>query len=233
MQKILKGIIGGVAGYVASILLILILLLTSIELVAFDIGYYKREYAKLGRAEAIGISEEELLESTEELLNYLKDKRDDLHIVANIRGEDRPLFNQRELDHMIDVKNLFQMGWQFRNLALIAFVLLVALLAFLYRGQSFEKLAKAFVISAISLAALSALLIFLIQGDFTRYWDQFHYIFFTNDLWQLDPRTDILIQMVPEQFFYDTVMRILTFFLGGMAVLAIMFGSVLAVREKP
>ena len=44
--------------------------------------------------------------------------------------------------------------------------------------------------------------------DFNTFWTNFHRVFFTNDLWLLDPRTDILIQMVPGQFFFDLVMRI-------------------------
>ena len=40
----------------------------------------------------------------------------------------------------------------------------------------------------------------------------FHHIFFDNDLWILDPSTDLLINIVPEPFFMDTAGRIaLTF----------------------
>ena len=42
----------------------------------------------------------------------------------------------------------------------------------------------------------------------------FHHIFFRNDLWLLDPNTDILIMMVPETFFFHLVFRIL----GGFAL---------------
>jgi integral membrane protein (TIGR01906 family) len=64
----------------------------------------------------------------------------------------------------------------------------------------------------------------LINTNFTLYWDYFHYIFFDNDLWQLDPRTDVLIQMVPEEFFYDLVVRIIFYFIGGMVILGTMLG---------
>ena len=55
---------------------------------------------------------------------------------------------------------------------------------------------------------VTALLAGIISTDFTKYFIIFHKIFFTNDLWQLDPRTDLLINIVPEPFFMDTAARI-------------------------
>ena len=43
---------------------------------------------------------------------------------------------------------------------------------------------------------------------------------FDNDLYLLDPRTELLIRMVPEQFFYDLVMRIVVGFFGVLAAAA-------------
>ena len=36
----------------------------------------------------------------------------------------------------------------------------------------------------------------------------FHKISFTNDLWQLNPHTDMLLIMFPQGFFFDTTMLI-------------------------
>ena len=48
----------------------------------------------------------------------------------------------------------------------------------------------------------------IISTDFSKYFIVFHKIFFNNDLWVLDPRTDMLINIVPEGFFFDTAARI-------------------------
>ena len=53
----------------------------------------------------------------------------------------------------------------------------------------------------------------LFLSDFNKYFTLFHEIFFTNDLWLLDPRTDLLIRMLPEGFFFDMVVRIGSIFL--------------------
>ena len=72
----------------AIFLLFIISLLTAIELVAFDLRFYQREYGKLDRPAAIGISEEELMTVTRELLAYVKGKRPDLNIQATIKGQE-------------------------------------------------------------------------------------------------------------------------------------------------
>ena len=55
------------------------------------------------------------------------------------------------------------------------------------------------------------------MSDFTKYFTIFHEIFFDNDLWLLDPSTDLLIRMLPEGFFMDMVIRI------GIIFLVLMF----------
>ncbi len=53
---------------------------------------------------------------------------------------------------------------------------------------------------------------FVLFSIFSKYFIVFHKIFFDNDLWILDPKTDILINMVPEIFFFQTTMLIVALF---------------------
>ena len=71
---------------------------------------------------------------------------------------------------------------------------------------------ETFKIAAISFVFVLLFFLLFALIDFDSFWRNFHEIFFTNDLWLLDPRTDILIMMVPLQFFYDLVMRIVITF---------------------
>ena len=66
-------------------------------------------------------------------------------------------------------------------------------------------------------------------SDFSRYFIMFHHIFFTNDLWILDPSTDMLINIVPEGFFMDTAARI-AFLFGSLSL--ILFGICLFLTIK-
>ena len=69
----------------------------------------------------------------------------------------------------------------------------------------------------------------LIASDFNRYFVIFHHIFFNNDLWILNPATDMLINIVPEPFFMDTAFLILAIF-GASTVLV--FGISLFLWRK-
>ena len=71
-------------------------------------------------------------------------------------------------------------------------------------GQSPAPSAQGPVFFFAACLALAA----VISTDFSRYFVVFHHIFFDNDLWILDPDTDMLINIVPEAFFMDTALRI-------------------------
>jgi len=210
-------------GMIAGIALLIILLLTSVQLVAFNHSYYRSEYRKLDRPNAIGISEENLMKVTDELLKYLQDRREDLLIKTVINGQERYVFNDREIRHMVDVKDLFLRGYSLRRWC-VWIVAACLILLWVFAGKRMWRiLARSFIAGATLFLLFILLLIGLLQTDFTRYFNRFHYIFFTNDLWQLDPATDVLIQMVPEQFFFDTAFRIIALFIGS--VLAAIAGA--------
>ena len=78
---------------------------------------------------------------------------------------------------------------------------------------------KSLCIGTGAVFAVALALIGVISTDFSKYFIVFHKIFFTNDLWILDPRTDMLINIVPEGFFFDTAARIALVF----AVIVVVF----------
>jgi len=53
--------------------------------------------------------------------------------------------------------------------------------------------------------------------DFDGAFTFFHRLLFTNDLWLLDPRTDLLIRICPQSMFAAMGLRIALLSLGGMA----------------
>lgn len=195
-----------------SLLLIMVIFLTTIEYKAFDLDFFEKEYSKLGSTEKIGISEQDLMKTTKVLLAYIKGERDDLDVRAAIKGQERQVFNQREITHMVDVQQLYLTSHQVRNIGFAFFIILLVGLRF-FAGREFSTYwARGYLTGA---AALLGILIFLaaaISRDFLKFWDAFHRVLFTNDLWLLNPETDILIQMVPEKFFFDLVVSILVIF---------------------
>ena len=138
---------------------------------------------------------------------FLSDAQRADFTVTTRDGRTEPLFTEREVLHMIDVKRLlnrtYDAGW-----AAIGF--LIAFLAGVWywrRPHARDALASAaFYAGAGVVLAIAALTLVAISG-FDSAFRQFHLLFFTNDLWQLSSR-DRLIQMFPQGFFFETTMLI-------------------------
>ena len=70
--------------------------------------------------------------------------------------------------------------------------------------------------------------------DFNAAFIKFHEIFFDNDLWLLDLRTDVLIQMFPEEFFNEMAVAYLTWMLSSLVIpaLAALAGLIVTRRRE-
>lgn len=194
---------------IGFIALILGLIITSVEVLSFNKGYYEKQYHKLEIAKTIGISEVDLMRTTDDLLDYIKGHREDLDIVVVIDGVEVQMFNQREIDHMVDVQVLMLNVLFLRNV-----LILTALLIFLYALISKDIFDLVLMFQALIQGGGIMILVLGFIGvyavvDFDSFWIQFHELLFTNDLWLLDPNTDRLIMMVPQAFFSGLVYRIL------------------------
>ena len=187
-----------------------------IEFRAYDRTFYEKEYSKLETYEYIGISEEDLLETTDVLLSYMEGRRDDMVVYATISNKEREVFNEREKAHMIDVVRLIRM---FDFIKYVSYGLMAIILCFIYSKKDYKVLGKSILRAVIVLMVLLAAIGIFVAIDFNMFWTYFHLVFFDNDLWLLDPRTDVMIQMFPEQFFKDVVIQIVG--LAGASVAAI------------
>lgn len=198
----------------ASIMLIVALFIVSIEMFALNPSFFTDEYGKLKTAQSIGISEQDLTATTHKLIDYIADADTDLDIKAEIGGDMQDVFGQREKDHMVDVKALYLAARNVRTICLIGAALLIAVTFIIKKKQAVKTLCKSFLyVSGAFLVIVGALGIYA-AVDFSSFWISFHHLFFTNDLWLLDPTTDVLIMMVPEQFFSDLVARIIIRFVS-------------------
>lgn len=195
-------------GLICAFSLMIVFLITSVEAVAYwTPHYYENEYTRYQVAEDVHMEMDDLLYVTDEMMAYLRGSRDDLNIDTVVDGTPREFFNAREKAHMADVRNLFLGGLALRRLCLFLAAASVALLA-LFKVPLKHLLPRMLCAGTVLFLGVTALLAGIISTDFTKYFIIFHKIFFTNDLWQLDPRTDLLINIVPEPFFMDTAARI-------------------------
>ena len=217
-------------GVLCAFLIMGVFLITAIEAVVYwTPGYFEMEYTKHNVLNDLPeMTMEDLLYVTDEMMAYLRDNREDLHVFTTMGGEYREFFNEREIAHMVDVKELFLGGLWLRRLGLLSTVISGLGLYFWSRGKNDrkqfvkEKVPYALCMGTGIFFAVCLALAGLVSTNFRKYFFIFHYIFFDNDLWILDPATDMLINIVPEPFFADTALRIaLTFAVMVIAFLGL------------
>ena len=218
------------AGIITAFCLMIILFITSVEAVVYwTPGYFEKEYAKYNVLDSLpSMTMNDLLHVTDEMMDYLRGDRDDLHVTTTMGGEQREFFNEREIAHMEDVQVLFLKALSIRRACLVLGAGLLILMA-ATRARMGRVLPPFLCMGTGLFFALITALGLIISTDFTKYFIMFHHIFFSNDLWILDPATDMLINIVPEGFFMDTAARIALLF-GSLSL--ILFGVCLLLTIK-
>ena len=213
-------------GSLNALALITLFLFIGIYWPTFSITTYERHYTAHNTAQLIDVPQGELIAVTHRLMGYMAGRYDDLLIYANVAGEYRQFFNQREIDHMADVRDLFLIGFTIRNVAILIFIA-TAIYAFVINKSAKKVLAKCYFAASFSVLAMVGLLLLLIFSDFHRYFIIFHEIFFFNDYWQLNPATSLLINMVPLVFFTNIFTVAMAIFLACTLVMCVVSGTLL------
>lgn len=205
---------------ILSITAIVILLITAFEIGAYsDFGWYQKAYEKYDVLNDLEMEMKDVMYVTEEMMAYLRGNREDLVVDTIVNGEEQEFFNDREKAHMVDVKNLFVGGLWIRRIAILIFALAVVLI--MKTKSNWKRLLpKCFLIGFSIFIGIVGIAGILVASNFNKYFLIFHKIAFRNDLWLLNPETDLLIRMLPEGIFLDMVMRI------GIIILLLMFISI-------
>ncbi|MFN0096095.1 MAG: TIGR01906 family membrane protein [Dehalococcoidia bacterium] len=192
------------------------LITANVRFLAGEERLYERGFRKYDADKVTGLPLTELDRAAAEIIDYFEDEAATLRIRVTRAGEEEALFNQREVEHMVDVKRVMRFVFRL-NEASLAFVLTYVAGVFLWaRSGSMRRLAKEVLAAIALMAALAAAVGALALIGFEALWERFHEIVFTNDLWQLNARTDRLIQMFPEEFWQE-----MTLFLVAMTAVEV------------
>lgn len=184
------------------------MLMIAIEKNAYNKSYYLKSFEKYNIEEVTGKSMDDLEEITDSLIAYLKGEGYDELLI--------PHFNEKEVAHMRDVQDLFDQARLIKFFSIAISVILI-----IYFGVNYGKktLGKVLFYGLFSNHVIVILLALVIATDFNKYWTIFHHIFFTNDLWLLNPKTDLMIQMLPEQFFSGIALNLMLSFFIYLAII--------------
>ena len=165
-----------------------------------------------------GIPREELTRAMAEIRDYFTNDQKLLRItVTDERGQTNPLFTPREVIHMRDVKLLVSRIFQAQTVAVLFIAGYVALRVVVEGPRAWAGLARLTRASMLGTLGLAVAFGVTALLGFDRMFTRFHELSFSNDLWQLDPARDHLVQMFPEDFWLVS-----TVLLAGMTVVEVL-----------
>lgn len=171
-------------------------------IIAWD--YPSFEYARIA-PDRYGFTLEERLELAHGTLDYLQRSEpaeEVIYLLEDLRlpGTDRPLYNEAEIGHMIDVKNMADV---FTRVVWITAVIVIGGLIFLLaRPETRPEGYKTIFHSGLSTTAVLLFIALFILLGWSIFFVQFHELLFPPGTWTF-AYTDSLIRLFPEQFWFD------------------------------
>lgn len=196
----------GVLGMAA---LIVFSLLGSVLVCAFDAD----TYAAKSRASLVGWTEAEITAyigmdaatqqaCAESICDYFAGRAAELDFIL---PDGTHAFNAKELSHMQDVRGLIMLGVKVLIalgglIAACGIGIFIAKRTVPARAAS-QALRDGMKTGAAALLVIVIVLVLFALADFRAAFELFHRLAFTNEDWLLDPRTDRLIRMMPQNLF--------------------------------
>ena len=197
-----------------AVVAIPVLLVTSSLRFAINAGgLYEYGFDQYNISLRTGIDRAELSRIGGEIRDYFNDGAELIDIDTVIYGEPQPLFTEREIIHMQDVKGLIHGVYMFQWITLGYLLAAVAASAWLRRREAIPGVVRVgFWGGVVTLLVIGALGLGSVVG-FEALFLKFHQLSFANDFWKLNPRIHNLVAMFPEPFFRDA-----TLFVALMAI---------------
>lgn len=183
--------------------------------------FMRLEYTRPGfPPDTYGFTTEDRLNYGGKGLAYLFNNQDISYLGDLTFSDGSPLFQERELSHMHDVKivtrGLVRFGFGLMGIWLV-FVILLAL-----DQAAHPTLFRALLFGSFLTAALIVLGLVAVATSFNWLFTQFHHLFFEGDSW-LFLYSDTLIRLYPERFWVDAF----ALMFGGALLEAVVLGGVM------
>jgi integral membrane protein (TIGR01906 family) len=222
-SKIKKETMKNILSHLTSLLIPLALIGTALRILLspffFNIEYRMPYFP----ADEYGFTQQDRLHWAPFAVDYLINNAD-ISYLGDLKFENgSPLYNERELTHMADVKNVVRgaLNVWYISLAILA---LLAILA--WRGDWVYEFINGLrrggmwmIGLAVSLGLIAGIGIAISPNVFWQFFTFFHSIFFEGDSW-LFYYSDTLIRLFPIRFWQDAFLWAAILALGGGAGLA-------------
>ena len=213
-------ILRGVATGLFVVAVPVFLVLTFVRIAAVEPRVHEYGFSRYDAVEATGIDRAQLDRAAREIIRYFRDDEEVLDIRVTVDGAEEPLFNEREVLHMRDVKELMQFTFRVHEIAFAYLVSYVAAVFLWSRERPLRQLAQQALVAGLGTVGLLGVAALSVLIGFDALFRQFHVLSFANDFWQLSLSRDHLVQMYQQGFWFDVTLAV--------GVLSVATGGLLA-----
>lgn len=164
----------------------------------YDYGWWRNDISY-----KTGLTVDQLNNGADQIKEYFNNDEEFLDLRVRFESTEVSLYKEREILHMVDVKALMQAVFKVSIWSGIFLAILLTTGFFVLKRNIFTALKKSLKWSAIGIGTFILIFGGIALVNFGWLFTQFHFLSFANDLWMLDPRSDYLIIMFPQQFFFE------------------------------
>lgn len=205
-------------------------MLVIVDYYIFDINFYFKSFIKHNVYNEFNISQANLELAFKNLFDYISNKTSEINNNSMlIDGIFQPFYNKRVLLHMVDVKQLLMIMKIVKNFSFVFLTLFFIYHKFVKKHFDIKLFFDGFKWSMLILISFIICLVTYTLVDFESFWINFHKVFFRNDLYLLDPKTDFLIRAMKLELFYDLVFKILV---SILIVFGLLYGGLFILKDK-
>ncbi|MBR4019998.1 MAG: TIGR01906 family membrane protein [Firmicutes bacterium] len=178
--------------------------------------FYYAHIAPLQMRLRVGLPEEQVRETYDEVIDYCLDMTEDFRLT-------HLTWSEEGADHFADVQKLFLLDLRVLTASLLLLVLI-------WLAARYKNIRPAIIKghgpgfwAATGLGSVFAALGGLAALDFDRAFTVFHTVFFPGkDNWIFDAETDPVIDMLPEVFFRNCALLVFALIIGACGALLLM-----------
>lgn len=193
-----------VLSWTTAILTVLVILMGSIRVLITPV-FARIQYQLPGFPDdPFGFTIEDRLHWSEPSIRYLVNA-EGIDYLANLEFEDgEPIYNQRELRHMEDVKFVVT-GMRIGLAATVVMMVIITIIA--VRNHWKEKIIQGIARGAWGLLGLIGAILLFLMLNFNKLFTWFHMIFFESGTW-LFYQSDTLIRLFPLTFWQNAFITV-------------------------
>lgn len=161
-------------------------------------------FTQYASTKAFNVSASQYGDYAKAVCEYLKGQGDAVVVRDKDTGETKNAFSDKENAHMRDVRGIVRFLSLTRWIGISGAILMFAAMFFAYHKDKNAFMNAALIAFSRASLLLAAVIIALIAwglANFSGLFYFFHQLVFTNDLWLLNPNTDLLIALMPLGFF--------------------------------